>query len=214
MKNFLFSIICILLVFTSCDNTSQEPSQNNDSDVNEFIGRWIYDDPEGPFCYLSDYITGDFNDQYADLSSAYHVYMRQGDYTKAQELKREMDALKEDSKDAYMGLSTAVEITGNTIKYGDAYVYLNAASSKNLWASGNVWFLVDFSSGSQMLDYDFFNMGVFVENWRTYRYTIEDGVLYFNNGKECMFINGDKLIWENNGDFESMDQLLQALRKG
>lgn len=211
MKRYFLALALISFTLVSCDNNSQEPSQNND---NEFIGEWILIEKGDPFSRLSDYITGDFNDRYAELSDAYHVYMRQGNYTKCQELKNEMDALKEESEDAYMGMTTAVVISANTIKIGDAEVYLNATSSQNLWASGNVWFLIDFSSGTQVLDYDFFKMSVFVENWKTYRYTINNGILYFDNGRECMFIDGDKLIWEDYGDFQPMEQLLQNLRKG
>lgn len=216
-KCFLALTILVSFALVSCDkkeSSSKEPNPDSGSSTsNEFIGKWIFDEPNGPFYYLSDYITMNINDQYAELSSAYHVYMEQGNYTKAQQLKNEMDALKEECEDAYMGVSTAVEISDNSIKIGDAEVYLNASSSKNVWASGKVWFLVDFSSGSQVLNYDFFKMSVFVENWNTYRYTIKDGILYFGNG-ECMFIDGDKLIWEDTGDLKSMNQLLQNLRKG
>lgn len=217
MKKCFFALTLTALVsfaFVSCDKKDSS-SKDPDSGVSpseEFIGQWIFDEEGGPFYDLSDYITGNINPQYAELSEEYYVYGRQGNYEKVQELRQEMEELKEYSTDTYMGRSTAVEITSSTIKIGDAEVYLNATSSQNLWASGNVWFLVDFSTGTQVLDCDFFKMSVFVENWRTYHYTIKDGILYFNNGKECMFRLEDKLIWEDNGDLVSMAQLLQNLR--
>lgn len=210
-------LLCFLLVVSSClfVSCSKDNHQNSStSTTNGFVGKWIEDNSHGPFYYLGDYITGYINDKYAELSSEYSVYMRQGNTKKAQELRNEMEELKEESEDAYMGSATAVEITANTIKIGDASVYLNATSSKKPWAKGNVWFLCDFSSGSQVLNYNFFIMSVFVENWNTYQYSIKDGILYFNNGKDCLFINGNRLTYENWGDFVSMDWLLQQLRKG
>ena len=210
MKKLLY----YLLVISSCFFMSCSKDDLQTPSTNEFIGKWIEDYSGGPFYYLSDYITMDFNDRYTELSSEYYIYLQQGNFAKAQELWNEMEELKEESKNAFMGNATAVEITANAIKIGKASVYLNATSSQNLWASGNVWYLCDGSSGSAVYNYNFFKMSVFVENWETYHYTIKDGVLYFNDDKDCLFINGDYLTYEDWGDFKSMELLLQQLKKG
>ncbi len=210
----LLVLVAVCSVLSSCKKDNNNESNNDNSYSEEFVGKWFFIDDEpgyGPINNSFNYVL-DFDYQYASLSSEYYTYLCQGNFERVQELREEMNEMKEYSKNAHMGGTTVVEITANAIKIGDADVYLNATSAQNLWASGYVWGLNDYSSGSHVYDPDFFKMCVCVEDWRTYHYTIEDGVLFFDNG-ERMIVDDD-LYWADYGTFRSVDQLLQNLYGG
>lgn len=198
MKKSLFPIICSLLVFTSCDNNSQEPSQNNYNDANEFIGEWVADNVNIAWALQE---ADDYYWRYLELNDELETYYRQGDWEKISQLENQINNLQEEYKDDYVGSCDVIDIEKGIIKIGRADLYLNPTSKDNCWLWNNAFTSYDMG----------FEISLVVEDWETYRYTMQDGSLYFNNGQDCIFSNSGKLIWEGVTDFMSALDFLSLI---
>lgn len=199
MKKLLFPIICIFLVCISCDNNPQTPSKNN-NDSSEFIGKWIADDIN---------IMGVREDaenyywEYQEIAEELKVYYAQINFTKIDQLNNQLDRLNEQYHDDYIGSCDVLDIGNGIIKIGRADLYLNPTSTSNCWFWNDAF--TQFRKNMKI--------GLVVEDWETYRFTMRDGALYFNNDQECLFFAGSKLVWEGVTDFMPERDLIPLIVK-
>lgn len=182
---------CLLIVssclFMSCSKDDSKNSSNN-NDSSEFIGKWIAEDINiiGAREEAENYYW-----EYQELAEELKVYYAEINFAKIDQLNNQLDRLNEQYNDYYIGSCDVLDIGNGIIKVGRADFYLNPKSTSKCW------FWNDAFKQFRMN----MKVGLVVEDWETYRFTVQDGALYFNNGQDCLFFAGSKLVWEGFTDF-------------
>lgn len=186
-KHFiLFFLACICCIFVSC-GTKNTPSKTSGG-ISAMMGKWV----ETTVDYNQMLNTvNDFIYEYSELSSEYDIYLRQAIFEKANQVRDKMDKLIKSYNDYWLDNCVVVEINDGIVKIGEGTILLNP-TSKNLWIRTSAY------SGSNMN----LTVGIQVDEWQKYRYSVKEGeLLYFDNGRECLFIADKKLCWEGVTDF-------------
>lgn len=185
---------CLLVVsscfFISCSKDGSQNPSNNNNNASEFFGIWIADDVDIMWAREE---AESYYWKYQELNDDLHVYQLQANWDKIIQLERQIKNLHEEYRDDYIGTCDVLNIENGIIKIGQAEFYLNPTSSTTCLSYYNAF--TQFNMGMKI--------GLVVKDWETYRFSVQDGVLNFNNGQDCLFFAGSKLVWEGVTDFMS-----------